>query len=104
MSNLKHVSKILEDLLGTLSQKGFTREIRIAIQWNRAVGYLLRRKTEIRKLENDTLFIAVENNVWLQELLLKKEAIIKTINKKLSPDNYIKNIVFSIASQKKINL
>ncbi|MBS3741657.1 MAG: DUF721 domain-containing protein [Candidatus Cloacimonetes bacterium] len=104
MSRLKHVSKILDTLWGNLSKQGFTREIKIAVQWNKAVGHLLRRKTQIKKLENDVLFISVENNVWLQELLLKKEDIIQTINKKLSRNNRIKNIVFSISSQKRIKL
>jgi len=104
MSHLNHVSNILDNLLGTLSQKGFTREIRIAIQWNRTVGNLLRRKTKIKKLEHDTLFVAVENNVWLQELLLKKDSIIESINIKLSSKNKIKNIVFSLASQDKIKI
>lgn len=98
MSKLKHVSNIFDELLGNLSQQGFNREIKIAIQWNRAVGHLLRRKTQIRKLENNVLFISVENNVWLQELLLKKNKILQKINAKLKKSEHLKNIIFSLSA------
>ena len=103
MSSFSHIGNIIENLIKDLSQKGFSKEIKVGLLWSQTVGGILSKKTLINKLENHILFVNVENNVWLQELILQKSKIIHRINKKLNQQDKIKDIIFSI-SAKRINL
>jgi hypothetical protein len=103
MSSFTHIGKVIENFIKNLSTQGFSREIKIGILWNKAVGSILSQKTLINKLENDILFVNVENSVWLQELVLQKSKILDRINKKLPLQDKIQDIIFCIA-EKKINI
>ncbi|MEA2103394.1 MAG: DUF721 domain-containing protein [Candidatus Cloacimonadota bacterium] len=100
MKSFTRVNSIFSGLINNFSKQGFSREIKIALLWNRAVGSLLNRKSRIVKLEHNTLFVLIENNVWLQELLLNKSEIKAKINKNLSKEEKISEIIFSLSSKK----
>lgn len=100
MKNFTRVNSIISGLIKNFSKQGFSREIKIALLWNRAVGSLLNRKSRIVKLEYNKLFVVIENNVWLQELLLKKSEIKTKINQDLSKKEKITDIIFSLSSKK----
>jgi len=100
MSSFVKISSIIENLIQNLSEKGFSREIQIAFQWRRIVGDILNSKTRIHKFENNILYILVENNIWLQELVLNKSDILKKLNSQLPPVHKIKNIVFSLSGKR----
>lgn len=100
MSSFVRINSIIENLIQNLSEKGFSREIKTAFLWRRIVGDILDNKTRILKLENNVLHILVENNIWLQELVLKKTEILDQLNSQLDPPYQIKNIVFSLSSKK----
>jgi len=102
MSSFVKIGSVIENLIQNLSDKGFSREIKIAFLWRRIVGDILDNKTRILKFENGILYIVVENNIWLQELVLKKTEILEQLNGQLDPTHQIKNIIFSL-SGKKIN-
>ncbi|MEA3475851.1 MAG: DUF721 domain-containing protein [Candidatus Cloacimonadota bacterium] len=103
MSSFTHIGNIIDSLIKDLSHKGFAREIKIGLLWSKAVGSILSKKAQINKLDNNILFVNVENNIWLQELVLQKSKIIHRINKKLLPQDKIQDIIFCIA-EKKINI
>lgn len=100
MSSFVRINSIIENLIQNLSEKGFSREIKTAFLWRRIVGDILDNKTRILKLENNVLHILVENNIWLQELVLKKTEILDQLNSQLDPPYQIKNIIFSLSSKK----
>ena len=100
MSSFVKISSIIENLIQNLSDKGFSREIKTAFLWRRIVGDILDNKTRILKLDNNVLYILVENNVWLQELVLKKTEILDQLNAQLDPPFQIKNIVSSLSNKK----
>lgn len=100
MSSFVKISSIIENLIQNLSDKGFSREIKTAFLWRRIVGDILDNKTHILKLDKNVLHILVENNIWLQELVLKKTEILDQINSQLDPPYRIKNIIFSLSSKK----
>jgi len=100
MSSFVKIGSIIENLIQNLSEKGFSREIKTAFLWRRIVGDILDNKTHILKLDNNVLYILVENNIWLQELVLKKTEILDQINSQLDPPYQIKNIIFSLSSKK----
>ena len=103
MSSFVKIGSIIEHLIQNLSEKGFSREIKIAFLWRKIVGDILDNKTRVLKLDNNILYILVENNIWLQELVLKKTEILDQLNAQLEPPFQIKNIVFSL-SHKKISM
>jgi len=100
MSSFVKIGSIIENLIQNLSEKGFSREIQIAFQWRRTTGDLLNNKTRIHKLENNVLYIHVENNVWLQELVLKKSEILEKLNSYLPATQKVKNIIFSLSGKR----
>ena len=60
--------------------------------WESIVGKILSGKSKVVRIEKNTLFVAVVNNVWMQELVLRKDDIKKNIKAKLHVD--LEEIVF----------
>ncbi len=50
--------------------------IRLYLDYKEVVGELLAQKSHPYRYKDDVLFVAVENNSWLQELVLKKQELI----------------------------
>jgi len=100
MSSFVKISSIIENLIQNLSDKGFSREIKTAFLWRRIVGDILDNKTRILKLDNNVIYILVDNNIWLQELVLKKTEILDQLNSQLDPPYQIKNIIFLFQAKK----
>ncbi len=73
--------------------------IAIAFGWKSIVGDLLAERASIIKLENGVLFIAVTNNVWMQELVLRRSQLISDVNRMLHVK--LSNIVFFLKQSKK---
>ena len=69
----------------------------MAFGWRKIVGKLLAERTELKKLEHDVLFVSVLNNVWMQELILRKSQIINDIDSILALK--LKEIVFYIGQE-----
>lgn len=91
-NNLK---KIVYTIAGP-EQRDF---VSIAFGWKKIVGNLLSERSSINKLENGVLFISVTNNVWMQELILRKFQIMKDINSILNVQ--LSDIVFFMKSENK---
>ncbi len=70
--------------------------ISLAFGWKKIVGKLLAERAFIHKIENNTLFVAVTNNVWMQDLVLKKQMIKAKIFAQLKIEIF--DIVFFITS------
>ncbi len=73
--------------------------VAIAFGWKSIVGNLLAERASIIKLENGVLFIAVSNNVWMQELVLRRSQLIGDIDRILHVK--LSNIVFFLKQSKK---
>ncbi len=73
--------------------------VAIAFGWKSIVGNLLAERASIIKLENGVLFIAVSNNVWMQELVLRRSQLISDIDRILHVK--LSNIVFFLKQSKK---
>lgn len=50
--------------------------IRLYLDYKDVVGDLLAQKSHPYRYKDEVLFVAVENNSWLQELVLKKHELI----------------------------
>jgi predicted nucleic acid-binding Zn ribbon protein len=73
--------------------------VTLAFGWKSVVGKILAEKTQLIKIENEVLFVSVSNNVWMQELILRKEQIRKDILSKLKVN--LNEIVFFIGKDEK---
>ncbi len=55
--------------------------VEAALAWRRIVGEPLARRSRVEKFEFGTLHVAVDNNVWMQELMLLKQDMLHRLNK-----------------------
>ncbi|NQT64773.1 MAG: DUF721 domain-containing protein [FCB group bacterium] len=92
-------SNAVKDLVYSIAGKENHDLIAIAFGWKSIVGDLLAERASIIKLENGVLFIAVTNNVWMQELVLRRSQLISDVNRMLHVK--LSNIVFFLNQSKK---
>ena len=90
---------VVKDLVFSIAGKENHDLIAIAFGWKTIVGNLLAERASIVKLENGVLFIAVTNNVWMQELVLRRSQLISDINRILHVK--LSNIVFFMKQNQK---
>ena len=89
----------VKDLVYSIAGEENHDLVAIAFGWKTIVGNLLAERASIVKLENGVLFIAVTNNVWMQELVLRRSKLIGDINRILHVK--LSNIVFFIKQNQK---
>ncbi len=90
---------VVKDLVFSIAGEENHDLIAVAFGWKKIVGNLLAERASIVKLENGVLFIAVTNNVWMQELVLRRSQLISDINRILHVK--LSNIVFFIKQSQK---
>jgi len=83
-----------QDIALRLAGTEYRELVVLALGWKDLLGELLAERARIRKLENKTLFVSVKNNVWMQELVLRKAELTRDINRKFNIT--LNNIVFSL--------
>jgi len=89
----------VKDLVFNIAGKENHDLVAVAFGWKTIVGNLLAERASIVKLENGVLFIAVTNNVWLQELVLRRSPLVSDINRILHVR--LSNIVFFMKQNQK---
>ncbi len=89
----------IKDLVYTIAGEQNHDLVAIAFGWKTIVGNLLAERASIVKLENGVLFIAVTNNVWMQELVLRRSQLLSDIDRILHIR--LSNIVFFLKQSKK---
>ncbi len=75
------------------------RFIHLYLCWKAVVGELLAERSHPVKLDKNTLFVRVENNAWMQELILLKTKILKKYHAVYHED--LQDIIFIIKSKRK---
>lgn len=73
-------------LRGQLRSLGLTRKLReasIGVHWGEVVGAEIAAHTSVIRIDDGTLFVAVDEPGWRQELLYQKEAIAAKLNETL---------------------
>ncbi|RLC54180.1 MAG: hypothetical protein DRH89_09790 [Candidatus Cloacimonadota bacterium] len=89
----------VKDLVFNIAGKENHDLVAVAFGWKTIVGNLLAERASIVKLENGVLFIAVTNNVWMQELVLRRSQLVSDINRILHVR--LSNIVFFMKQNQK---
>ena len=82
----------IQNLLYSIAGEKYENLVTIALAWKKIVGNIVAERSEIQKIDNNILFIAVNNSVWLQEMVLTKKIIIAKIKQRLGIE--LKDIVF----------
>ncbi|MDY0151412.1 MAG: DUF721 domain-containing protein [Candidatus Cloacimonas sp.] len=93
------ISNQVNGLIYRLGGDKYRDFIHVFMCWKKVVGDLLSSRSHPIRFERSVLYVAVENNTWMQELLLLKTDIIgkyKTIFQE-----EIAEIVFLISSPKR---
>lgn len=73
---LQSIADIGKTLALRLGGERYASFIRLYLDYKEVVGELLAQKSHPYRYKDDVLFVAVENNSWLQELVLKKQELI----------------------------
>jgi predicted nucleic acid-binding Zn ribbon protein len=84
-----HISSSLNRLLAHYHLTDSVEEERIFQNWKSIVGKSIAMRCQPEKIEGDTLFLRVENNIWKEELQRKASNLMKRINSRL-----VKRIIF----------
>ena len=96
---LRSVSQCSANLIYSLGGEKYQRFIHVFLCWKGVVGDLLASRSHPFKIELGVLFVAVQNNTWMQELSLLKNDI-KAKYKTMFQEE-IAEIVFVISSPKR---
>lgn len=81
-SNTHSLQSVLDRII---TKYGWTEQVyyeRIKEDWNDFIGDIPAKKIKIKALKDKILFISSSASVWSNELILRKEEIIKSINTK----------------------
>ncbi|PKN73065.1 MAG: DUF721 domain-containing protein [Candidatus Cloacimonetes bacterium HGW-Cloacimonetes-3] len=93
------IIELSHDLVYRLGGDKYQGFIHVYLCWKRVVGDLLSSRSHPIKLENHILYVGVQNNTWMQELLLLKQDIISKY--KTLHQEEIAEIIFLISSPKR---
>jgi len=93
------ITKQSENLLYRLGGERYQRFIHIYLVWKNVVCELLSSRSYPMKMEGDVVYVAVQNNTWMQELILLKKDILKKYKSLYQEE--IAELVFLISSPKR---
>jgi hypothetical protein len=94
-ANLQKLGNILQGILKKHNITIDSKEQRLLVIWNSAVGLQISAHTRPEKLKRNTLFVKVSSSVWMHQLHILKSDIIEKINTLLGKE-LVKNVHFSI--------
>ncbi len=92
--SFKKAGNIFHSLLFRLAGAKYRDFVRLVLVWEDVVGHLLAEKAKIYKVDGNVVFVKVDNNIWMQELVLLKPEIKKKLERQSGIK--IKEIVFFI--------
>jgi hypothetical protein len=87
-------SRVQNRVLLSIGGERFRSFIKLYQAWKEIVGELLASRSHPFRFQNSVLYVAVQNNSWLQELFLRKADIIKLCRAKVADE--IKDMIFMI--------
>jgi predicted nucleic acid-binding Zn ribbon protein len=95
VKRLERIGIVLPEVLEDLGVAKRLEEFKAVGQWEKVAGRKIAERSQAVDVQNETLIVEVENNVWMQELVLLKPQILKKLAKavKGSP---IKDIRFRL--------
>ncbi|MCB5272165.1 MAG: DUF721 domain-containing protein [Candidatus Cloacimonetes bacterium] len=99
MKDFLRADNRFQSVIYRLGGERHQRFIRVYLAWKQLVGDLLSERSHPVKLDNDVLFVGVQNSAWMQELILLKADIIKNYKSQFGED--LQDIIFTIRTGRK---
>ncbi len=93
---LSPVSRFLKQVLDQLGGDRYQPFILLYQGWKDIVGDLLASRSHPFRFHDSILYVAVQNNSWLQELYLRKAEILRQCRTQIPQE--IRDIIFLIRS------
>tara|TARA_B100000470_G_scaffold214480_1_gene195856 strand:- start:2427 stop:2702 length:276 start_codon:yes stop_codon:yes gene_type:complete len=90
---MQKLKAAINNLLKAAGLEAGVSQNKALLVWDDVVGAKVSENTTPEKVEGGTLYIKASNPTWRQELMFKKEEILKKLNKKLG-EKIIKEIKF----------
>ena len=90
---MEKLNTSIQSFLENYGLKKGVKQNSAMLYWEEVVGDKISKNTEPQSVEHGTLTVSVSNPAWRQELVFKKEEIIKQLNKKIG-ENTIKELRF----------
>ena len=90
---MQKLKAAINNLLKAAGLEAGVSQNKALLIWDDVVGAKVSENTTPEKVEAGTLYIKASNPTWRQELMFKKEEILKKLNKKLG-EKTIKEIKF----------
>ena len=90
---MQKLKAAISNLLKAAGLEAGVSQNKALLIWDDVVGAKVAENTTPEKVEAGTLYIKASNPTWRQELMFKKEEILKKLNKKLG-EKIIKEIKF----------
>ena len=95
MGKPERADRILDRLTTKMGIATRLEKEKAVILWGEVVGKDIARRAKAVSIRGKTLFVEVENSMWLQELSLLREGIIAKINTVVGSD-VVDEIIFRI--------
>ena len=90
---MQKLKAAINNLLKAAGLEAGVSQNKALLIWDDVVGAKVSENTTPEKVEAGTLYIKASNPTWRQELMFKKEEILKKLNKRLG-EKTIKEIKF----------
>jgi len=90
---VEHIESIIKQVIKGIEQKKHATDD-IEDIWQKATNKKIRQNTLAKSFKNSILYVAVKNSAWKYELSIKKETILKKLNK--HSKKFIKDIRLKI--------
>ena len=90
---MQKLKAAINNLLKAAGLEAGVSQNKALLVWDDVVGVKVSENTTPEKVEAGTLYVKASNPTWRQELMFKKEEILKKLNKKLG-EKIIKEIKF----------
>lgn len=81
MKHLQRIGALLPKALADLGIAKRLQEFKAVTLWEEAAGKKIAERSEAVDVQDKTLIVDVDNNVWMQELTLLKPRILKKLAK-----------------------
>ncbi|MFZ1081289.1 MAG: DUF721 domain-containing protein [Candidatus Kryptoniota bacterium] len=93
MPEAKRLGDLINEFTHQDGVSGKLQAYQVVGDWEKIVGDVIGRNTEIARIENGTLYVKTKNGAWRNELIFMKPTILEKI-KENYPGSGVENIFF----------
>ncbi len=93
MPEAKRLGELINEFTHRENVSGKLQAYQVVGDWEKIVGDVIGRNTDLVRIENGTLYVKTKTGAWRNELIFMKPAILKKI-KENYPASGVENIFF----------